>query len=158
MNSTTCHILKGDRMLLKLATRGISIGKWNGPGGKMEGGESPEECVRREVLEETGLTVGRIRRHGTISFFMDGKRKLNIIVHVFSTSDFRGRIRSTEEGELRWFRTAALPWEEMWYDDRYWIHLMLAGSAFDARFYFDRGNKVVTEYEIRAHGGQDSQQ
>lgn len=150
MNATICHILRGDELLLKFATRGVSVGKWNGPGGKLERGESPQECARREVREETGLTAGRLRDHGTIRFFMNGKRSLNIRVRVFSTSDFAGRIRSTDEGELRWFKAAALPWKEMWDDDRYWVHLMLLGGAFDAKFYYDEKNRVVTEYSIRS--------
>lgn len=150
VEATLCHILKGRKLLLKKATRGISVGKWNGPGGKVEVGETPEEGAAREVLEETGLKVRGLFHHGTILFFMDGGRSLSIRVHLFSTSDFAGRLRSTEEGRVRWFPLDWLPWGEMWDDDRYWFPAMLSRGRFDARFYYDRANQRVVEYEIDA--------
>ena len=60
IEATICHVIRGRRLLLKRANRGISVGKWNAPGGKIEAGETPEECAQREVLEETGLSVSRL--------------------------------------------------------------------------------------------------
>lgn len=135
---------------MKRATRGISKGKWNAPGGKIEPGESPEENARREVREETGLRVRNLFYHGAINFFMGGGRKLDIRVDLFSTNQFQGRMTSTDEGEIRWFGVAEIPFAEMWDDDRYWIQLMLTGSRFNAKFYYDRANRKVIEYEIRS--------
>lgn len=135
---------------MKRATRGISKGKWNAPGGKIEPGESPEENARREVREETGLRVRNLFYHGTINFFMGGGRKLDIGVHLFSTRRFQGKMTSTDEGEVRWFGVAEIPFAEMWDDDRYWIQPMLAGRRFNAKFYYDQANRKVIEYEIRS--------
>ena len=135
---------------MKRATRGISKGKWNAPGGKIEPGESPEENARREVREETGLRVRNLFYHGAISFFMGGGRKLGIKVHLFSTRQFHGRMSSTDEGEVGWFGVTEIPFLEMWDDDKYWIQLMLARSRFNAKFYYDRANRKVTDYEIRS--------
>lgn len=135
---------------MKRATRGISKGKWNAPGGKIEAGESPEENARREVREETGLRVRNLFYHGVINFFMGGGRKLDIGVHLFSTRRFQGKMTSTDEGEVRWFGVAEIPFAEMWDDDRYWIQLMLAGRRFNAKFYYDQANRKVIEYEIRS--------
>lgn len=153
IEATICHILEGRRLLLKKATRGISAGKWNAPGGKIEPGESPEENARREVREETGLRIRNPFYHGTISFFMNGGRSLDIRMHLFSTIHFEGKPTSTDEGEVRWFTVARLPLKKMWDDDRYWLHLMLEGSRFDAKFYYDRANGTVIEYEIRSRVG-----
>ena len=49
IEATICHIIRGRKLLLKKATRGISVGKWNAPGGKLEPGETPEQCARREI-------------------------------------------------------------------------------------------------------------
>jgi 8-oxo-dGTP pyrophosphatase MutT (NUDIX family) len=143
--------MRGRKLLLKKATRGISVGKWNGPGGKVERGETPEAGAAREVFEETGLRVSNLFHHGTILFCMDGGRSLGIRVHLFSTSHFAGRVRSTEEGMVRWFPVDGLPWGEMWDDDRYWFPVMLSRGTFDARFYYDGENRKVVEYEIHAN-------
>jgi 8-oxo-dGTP diphosphatase len=108
--ATLCHILRGDKILLKKATRGISKGKWNAPGGKIDSGESPEECAKREVLEETGLRVSDLFYHGTLTFMMDGTTRVNIKGHLFSTRKAAGRARSSEEGPVKWVPLDELPW------------------------------------------------
>ncbi len=150
IEATICHVVKADRLLLKKAARGISKGKWNAPGGKLDPAESPFANAKREVLEETALKVRNMTYHGMIRYFMAAKPILHTKAHLFSTRDFDGTPISTEEGELRWFHLYKLPFDQMWADDRYWIHLMLFGSHFDARFWFDRGNRKVTKYEIRS--------
>lgn len=136
----SCHILDGDRLLLKKATRGISRGKWNCPGGCMEPGESPEDAARREVYEETGLRINELFYHGQLHLHYTGQ---DVLMHLFSTRNFDGTPRSSEEGEVRWFGTDRIPYKEMWSDDIFWIDLMLKGMRFDATFYFDRANRVI---------------
>jgi 8-oxo-dGTP pyrophosphatase MutT (NUDIX family) len=144
--ATICHILNGNRILLKQATRGISKGMWNGAGGKIEPGEAPEESVAREVLEETGLKIKDVRKHGIIHFRYIDQAEGPSKVHLFSTRSFTGKIKSTEEGEVRWFDIDKVPLDQMWDDDRYWLPLFLAGRDFDSEFYFD--NKKVRKYSI----------
>lgn len=149
MRATLCHVIDGNRLLLKEATRGISKGKWNGPGGKFEKGETPEQCAIRETLEETGIRMSRPFFHGKLYFFMDGKRRLSIEGFLFSTKRFSGRIKSSEEGPVKWFDINKLPKSQMWDDDQYWFSLMLSGKRFDAYIYYDKDNKKVTEYRIK---------
>jgi 8-oxo-dGTP pyrophosphatase MutT (NUDIX family) len=148
IKATLCHVIKGDKLLLKKATRGISIGKWNAPGGKIERGESPEECAKREVLEETGLRVSELFDHGTLSFVMDGGKNYYMDAQVFSTRKAEGRARSSPEGPVRWYPLNRLPHDEMWEDDLYWLPLMLRGVRFDAKFVYDKANRHVTDFEI----------
>ena len=150
VEATLCHILRGNKLLLKRAIRGISVGKWNAPGGKIERGETPQQNVRREVLEETGLVLGELFLHGRITYIMGRGQPRQIRVFLFSTERFSGEPRTTLEGPLRWFSTTKLPTTEMWDDDRYWIHLMLSKFRFDAIFHYDEGNRRVTEFEIRS--------
>jgi 8-oxo-dGTP diphosphatase len=150
IEATICHIIRDRRLLLKKATRGISVGKWNAPGGKSEPGETPEECATREVLEETGLRVSKLFHHGTLTFMMDGGKNLHTRAHVFSTSHAKGRARSSEEGPVKWFPVDALPYDEMWEDDLFWIPLMLKGVRFNATFSYDAANRHVVGFAINS--------
>ena len=96
---TLCHVINDGSVLLKLATRGVSKGKWNGPGGKIDAGETPEACAIREVLEETGLDVKNLFYHGELRFHMDGGEDLSFIVHLFSTKSFEGRSNPQMRGK-----------------------------------------------------------
>lgn len=151
--ATLCHIIKGNRLLLKKAVRGISKGKWNAPGGKIIGKETPTQGAEREVLEETGLKVDRFLYHGSIDYFMFGKRTLHTRAYLFSTRSFHGRIKPTGEGSLRWFRKDEIPFRQMWPDDRYWLPHMLLGSRFNAKFYLDDDNSKVVRYVITSREG-----
>ncbi len=148
IEATICHVLRGRRLLLKKATRGFSVGKWNAPGGKCEPGEEPEACARREVLEETGLRVSELFHHGMLTFVMDGGKMLHTRAHLFSTSKVRGRAMSSDEGPVRWFPLEDLPLGEMWEDDQFWIPLMLRGLKFEATFTYDAANRHVTGFSI----------
>ncbi len=148
VHMTLGHIINGNNILLKKATRGISKGKWNGPGGKMDPGETPKECMVREAYEETGLTMRNPFFHGKIYFYMNGRKKLTFVGYLFSTKKFKGKLRSTEEGIVKWFNIKDIPYHKMWDDDKYWINLMLSGRKFDMHFYYDRYNKRVKESRI----------
>lgn len=148
IEATICHVIRHDKLLLKKANRGISVGKWNAPGGKSEPGESPEECARREVLEETGLRVSKLLYHGVLTFMMDGGKTLHTRAHLFSTKHARGTARSSEEGPVRWFPLDDLPLGEMWEDDLYWVPLMLKGITFNATFTYDAANRHVIGFAI----------
>lgn len=147
---TLCHIINGNTLLLKRASRGISKGNWNAVGGKLEYEEEPpEECVYREVLEETGLKVKNLFKHGVMNFHFEGKKKLDIMVHLYSTRDFEGEVKVKEgEDEVRWFDVEKVPLDNMWEDDLYWLDLMLRKRKFDADFYFSGETKKIVKYSV----------
>ena len=149
IEASLCHIIRGHRMLLKMANRGISSGRWNGPGGKLEPGETPTQNVVREVQEETSMRIIDPVPYGKIEFYMNGGNALDYLVHVFLAKRFAGRPRSSEEGRVRWFDLDRIQYPKMWDDDRYWLPLLLNGVKFDARFFYDERNERVIDYQIR---------
>lgn len=149
--ATLVEIFDGDKLLLKRSTRGISKSKWNGVGGKIDQGETPEQNAIRETLEESGLTVRNLFYHGLMNFHNYGKEDVDFAVHLYSTKDFSGTLLplSDDNGELKWFPITNLPMDDMWKDDEHWMPHLLKGERFDADFYFDETNKKIIRHEIK---------
>lgn len=134
---TLCEIIKKDRILLKRASRGVSKGKWNGLGGRLEKGETPEEGILREVFEESGLRATSPEKVGILNFYVSDRAHPYGRCHLFMIRSFEGTPTSGDEGELKWFQMDKIPYEKMWDDDRYWLRHALDGKKFDAEFVFD---------------------
>lgn len=123
------------RLLLIRKKRGLGAGKINGPGGRLEPGETPEACAEREVREELLISPLDLERMGELRFqFLDG---YGIHVFVFQASAFSGTPSETAEAIPLWVDERLVPYDEMWEDDRIWLPRMLAGSRVDGRFTFD---------------------
>jgi 8-oxo-dGTP diphosphatase len=133
--ATLVFVVRDGQVLLIHKKRGLGAGKINGPGGRIDPGETPLECAIREVEEELCVTPTGMREAGVLSFqFVDG---LSIHGTVFLADDCVGEPRETDEAIPRWTPLDQIPYEKMWQDDRLWIPLMLAGKRFDGRFIFD---------------------
>jgi 8-oxo-dGTP diphosphatase len=130
---------RGEVLLIR-KKRGLGQGKINGPGGKMDPGETPEQCAVRETQEELGVTALHPSKHGELWFdFTDG---LKMRVHVFLAKGLEGVAQETEEAIPMWTSLNRLPFEEMWEDDRYWLkELLVEKMHFTGRFRFD-GEKM----------------
>jgi 8-oxo-dGTP diphosphatase len=145
-----CYIRDRGRVLLQHKAPGrFGAGRWNAPGGKMADGESPEQAVVRELREETGLTVGELRDHGTVVFYQAGIDGPDIIVQVFVADRFEGVLQPSDEGPLAWFPEDALPYDEMWEDDRFWLPQVLAGHRVQGSFWFTVDYKKMLRHELR---------
>lgn len=128
-------VIRGGEVLLIRKKRGLGAGKINAPGGRIEPGESPEEAAVREAREEVCVVAQAPRRRGHLRFqFTDG---YGLECHVLSADGCSGEACETDEAAPRWTPLHAIPFEEMWADDRLWIPLMLAGRPFRGRFVFD---------------------
>jgi 8-oxo-dGTP diphosphatase len=138
LQATLMFVVDRDReeVLLIRKKRGLGEGKINGPGGKMDPGETPVECAIRETQEELGVTALGPVKHGELWFeFVDG---LKMLVHVFLAEGHEGEAQETDEAVPRWTRLSELPFEEMWEDDRFWLReLLVEGAVFAGRFRFD---------------------
>lgn len=140
-----CYIIRNGKILLIKKKTGISAGVWNGPGGKIEKDETLEESVKREVFEEVNVVPEAPKRVGELKFFYGDEEW---IVHVFTAADSWGIEKETNEAMPRWFSLSAIPYEQMWDDDRIWMPLMLAGKRFRGEFYFNKETHKIVRHEI----------
>ena len=130
-----CFIVKDGRVLLIRKKRGLGAGKVNGPGGKIEPGETALQSAIREVQEEIGVTPLAIEERGMLHFqFTDG---YSLECAVFIANDFTGELIETDEAAPFWVGVDAIPFDEMWADDRHWLPQVLAGKRFRGWFEFD---------------------
>lgn len=135
-----------EEVLLIRKKRGIGAGLYNGPGGKLEPGETAREAARRETREEVGLTVTDLRVGGDLHFvfgtdpFMD--------VRVFLTRSVRGTPRESAEADPEWVRVENVPYDRMWADDRHWLPHVLAGKCVTGRFYFDAEGDTLRTWTL----------
>ena len=133
--ATLVFAMRGEEILLIEKKRGLGAGKVNGPGGKVDPGETVEQCAIREVHEELGLEVRNLEGLGEHRFqFVDG---YSIHCWVYRTFDFEGEAVETDEAVPLWTPTDAIPYERMWEDDHIWLPMLMAGTAFSARWVFD---------------------
>ena len=102
--------------------------KWIGVGGKFEDGESPEDCVLREVKEETGLTLTDYRYRGIVTFVSDIWPCE--YMHLFTATGFEGQIKECDEGVLEWLPKERLYGLPMWAGDRIFLELLDQGAPF----------------------------
>ncbi len=133
--ATLAFVLRRDEILLIRKKRGLGAGKINGPGGRLDAGESALECAIREVREELHVTPRDLEHSGTLLFqFVEGYA---LHVEVFRAFAHDGEARETDEAVPLWTPIDAIPFDEMWADDQLWFPHMLAGRSFHGYFLFD---------------------
>ena len=129
--TTLCYIEKDDCYLMLLRNKkinDINEGKWIGVGGKFLPGESPEECLIREVKEETGLTLTRFKFRGFITF-VQNKTETEYMC-LFTANEFSGDLMECDEGELRWIPKDKIGELNLWEGDRVFLELLRKEKPF----------------------------
>ncbi len=129
--TTLCYLEKDEQYLMLHRTKkehDENRDKWIGIGGKFEDGESPEDCMKREVSEETGLTVTAFRYRGIVTFVSDVYP--TEYMHLFTCTDWTGTQRECDEGELAWIDKKQLLSLPMWEGDRIFLKLLEGNAPF----------------------------
>ena len=140
--ATLCYLHHAGKTLMIHRTKraeDIHLGKWNGLGGKFEPGESPEECVIREIREEAGLELHDPRLCGLLIF--TGFKGNDWYVFVFTAGEFSGELKENGEGYLEWIADEALESLPLWPSDLIFLPWVKAGKFFSAKFIYD-GDKM----------------
>ena len=138
---TLCYLKKEVKTLMLHRVkkeRDMHAGKWNGLGGKVDSGESPEECAVREVREESGLTMLDPRLRGILTFpAFDGTD--DWYVYVFTADRFEGDLIESPEGNLAWIPDEELPRLNVWEGDRIFLPWLGQDRFFSGKFVYKDG-------------------
>jgi 8-oxo-dGTP diphosphatase len=139
--ATLCYLEKdGQTLMLHRIKKQSDIhqGKWNGLGGKFQDGETPEECVIREVREESGLTIRQPRLRGFITFpkFKDQE---DWYVFVFTATEFEGELIDSDEGRLAWIENSDILQLPLWEGDRIFLPHLKDPAFFSGKFVYEDG-------------------
>lgn len=131
INTTLCYIEKDNKYLMLHRTKkenDLNEGKWIGVGGKFEKDETPEECLLREVQEETGLTLTKYRLRAVITFILNewGTEYM----YLFTSNEFSGEISECDEGELKWVDKKDILKLNIWDGDKIFLKKLIEEDNF----------------------------
>ena len=145
MRNTTLCYLEQDGQYLMLhrvkKSHDVNHGKWIGVGGKFEFQESPEDCLLREVREETGLTLKSWRYRGIVTFlYNDDEAEY---MHLFTADGWTGTLKECAEGELRWVPRDEVGKLNLWEGDRIFLSLLARDEPFFSLKLTYRGDDLV---------------
>ena len=144
-NTTLCYVEQDGKYLMLLRNKkkqDENAGKWIGVGGKFEEGESPQDCLLREVQEETGLHLTQYRFRGIVTFVSD--RYETEYMHLFTAHGFEGELIPCDEGELRWVEKDKVLSLPLWEGDREFLRLLREDAPFFSLKLVYQGDKLVS--------------
>lgn len=128
--TTLCYLEQDGKYLMMHRTKkehDINRDKYIGLGGHLEHGESPEECVRREILEESGLVAGKLNLRGIITFVIDD---LDEYTFLYTGDDFSGELKECDEGDLIWVDKERIEELPIWEGDKVFFRLLNEEQSF----------------------------
>lgn len=147
--TTLCYLERDGQYLMLHRTKkkeDVNAGKWIGIGGHIEDGESPDECLLREVKEETGLTLTDYRYRGVITFLYGD---VSEIMFLFTSDAFTGELLTCDEGELCWIAREDVFTLPIWEGDRIFLRLLLEDAPFfSLKLVYDTEGRL-TEHTLR---------
>ncbi|MEK7541001.1 MAG: 8-oxo-dGTP diphosphatase [Patescibacteria group bacterium] len=149
--ATLCLLVKPGEILLAMKKRSFGMGRWNGPGGKLDFGKGDKnivDAVIRETKEEIGVLIKNPEKVGILHFYFPHKEEWNQDVHLFLVKNWEGEPAESEEMSPKWFKTSEIPYEKMWDDDKYWLPHVLSGKKLEADFIFREGD-IIEKHNVK---------
>jgi len=146
--STLCYLKQGGKTLMMHRIKkdqDIHQGKWNGLGGKFLSGESPEECVIREVEEESGLRIQNPKLHGFLTF-PNFKAGQDWQMFLYTASEFTGTVKDCDEGHLEWVEDSKLKSLPLWEGDTLFLDWLKQDKFFTGKFVYE--NKKLISHSV----------
>lgn len=161
--ATLCYLKREGQTLMVHRTKkenDMHKGKWNGLGGKLESGETPEECAIREIQEESGLTVNKPILKGLLTFpgFANDE---DWYAFLFLAHQFEGELIDSPEGTLKWIDDDELLDLNLWEGDRIFLPWLEQSKFFSGKFIYKNGRLTshqVIFYDHCPNAGEPSQQ
>lgn len=147
---TLLFLRSGDQILLALKKRGFGMGRWNGAGGKLEPGETIEQALVRESVEEIGVTPTNWTAVGQLDFVQDAETAdpWHMFVYAYIADAWEGEPTESEEMMPKWFHIEDIPYQDMWGDDEFWLPYVLDGKKVVGEFTFDINDNLLT-HDVR---------
>lgn len=142
--TTLCYIEKDDKYLMLHRVKkenDLNHDKWVGVGGKFEPDETPEECMLREVREETGLTLTKYRFRAILTFLSDEWE--TEYIHLYTASKFTGTLLECVEGNLEWIPKSEIDKLKLWEGDKIFFKLLRETEDFFSLKLRYEGEKLV---------------
>lgn len=142
--ATLCYVQQNNTTLMIHRIKkenDIHAGKWNGLGGKFQPGETPEECVIREVFEESGLRIQLPELRGILTF-PNFARDEDWYAFVFVAAKFEGELIDSPEGDLKWIPNGDVMNLNLWEGDRFFLPLLDQSGFFSGKFVYQNGRLV----------------
>lgn len=142
--ATLCYVRDQRRTLMIHRVKkanDMHRGRWNGLGGKLIAGETPEECALREIMEESGLHVGKLELKGFLTFPRFANEE-DWYVFVFVAGQPSGELIDSPEGDLEWIDDADLLNLNLWEGDRIFLPWLDRRGFFSAKFLYENGRCV----------------
>ena len=143
--TTLCYIERDGQVLMLHRVKkqqDENAGKWIGIGGHLEENESPEECILREIREETGLTVSGLRLRGILTFILPAWG--NELTFLYTARADRAELPDCPEGVLRWVPIDEIPRLPLWEGDRLFLPLLKTRQdCFSLKLVYDAGGNLT---------------
>ncbi len=145
-NTTLCYVEQDGRYLMLHRVKkknDLNEGKWIGVGGKFEEGESPEDCLLREVKEETGLTLTQYRLRGIVTFL--SQRWESEYMFLYTATGFTGELTSCNEGILEWVDIDKIESLPLWEGDKIFLRLLHEDAPlFSLKLSYDTEDNLIS--------------